>query len=53
VTRQAFRAALIAVVGLLASLGPRPSVAAAHPLDEYLQATYVTLAPDGLTVELD
>ncbi len=31
----------------------RPAVALAHPLDVYLQATYLTLSPEQVVVELD
>jgi nickel/cobalt transporter (NicO) family protein len=41
---------LVAV--LLAMLAP-PGVALAHPLDVYLQATYITVAPTEIVVELD
>jgi nickel/cobalt transporter (NicO) family protein len=37
---------------LLAVLAP-PAVALAHPLDVYLQATYITVAPTQIVVELD
>src|SRR3954447_13349085 len=37
---------------LLAVLAP-PLAALAHPLDVYLQATYITVAPTQLVVELD
>jgi ABC-type nickel/cobalt efflux system permease component RcnA len=47
------RGALISALGLLVMFGSRPAVAAAHPLDEYLQAMYVMLAADGVTLELD
>jgi nickel/cobalt transporter (NicO) family protein len=47
------RGALIGALGLMVMFGSWPSVAAAHPLDEYLQAIYVTLAADGVTLELD
>src|SRR5690348_16411401 len=30
-----------------------PTVAAAHPLDQYLQISYVTVAPRSIDVELD
>ena len=40
------------IVGLLAALMP-PQPALAHPLDVYLQATYITVAPSGIVVELD
>src|SRR4051812_46334175 len=30
-----------------------PQVASAHPLDVYLQATYITVAPAQIVVELD
>lgn len=40
---------LLLLVGLLAF----PAVALAHPLDVYLQATYITVAPTQLVVELD
>lgn len=48
--RRALRAALFAV--LLALLAT-PLTALAHPLDQYLQATYITVAPAQLVVELD
>lgn len=37
---------------LLALLAPR-SAALAHPLDVFLQATYITVAPKQIAVELD
>lgn len=40
---------LLLLVGLLAF----PMVALAHPLDVYLQATYITVAPTQIVVELD
>jgi hypothetical protein len=43
----------ISLFGLIALLAARPQVAAAHSLDQYLQASYVTVAADHLTVELD
>ena len=51
VSRIARRAAplLLLVLWLLAS----PLAASAHPLDVYLQATYITVAPAGIVVELD
>jgi ABC-type nickel/cobalt efflux system permease component RcnA len=45
--------ALVVTLVVVALLAPRPPVAAAHPLDEYLQAAYLTLDPDGVTVEID
>jgi nickel/cobalt transporter (NicO) family protein len=49
------RVVLLALGALLAVLcaWPEPSVALAHPLDEYLQALYVTLASDRVELELD
>jgi nickel/cobalt transporter (NicO) family protein len=43
------------VLGLIALLLAlrAPLAALAHPLDVYLQATYITVAPTQLTVELD
>lgn len=41
------RALLLA--GLLAGAG---TGAAAHPLDEYVQASYLTLGPEGVTIDL-
>ena len=48
--RPALLLGLIAV--LLAVLAP-PMAALAHPLDVYLQATYITVAPTQIVVELD
>lgn len=49
------QAVLLALGALLATLWPRPATptALAHPLDEYLQALYVTLGSDRLGLELD
>ena len=41
---------LLVVVGLQLAL---PSVALAHPLDEYLQAGYITLEPNRVLIEID
>jgi hypothetical protein len=44
------------VIGLLALLLAtlaRPAAALAHPLDIYLQASYITVAPTQIVVELD
>lgn len=50
------RLSSILLLGLLAllltPLAP-PSAALAHPLDVYLQATYITVAPTQVVVELD
>lgn len=48
--RSRFVLGLIAL--LLALLAP-PAAALAHPLDVYLQATYITVAPTQVIVELD
>jgi nickel/cobalt exporter len=51
--RRGFQGALLLTLTLLAMLIQRPADAAAHPLDEYLQALYLTVAPGGVTLELD
>ncbi|HZQ08162.1 MAG TPA: hypothetical protein VFD70_16380 [Anaerolineae bacterium] len=44
---------MVALLALLLEfLGP-PTAALAHPLDVYLQATYITVAPSEIIVELD
>lgn len=40
--------ALLSGAGILT-----PQAAQAHPIDEYLQATYITVAPDDIALELD
>src|SRR4051812_27235156 len=54
IRRRGRRLTLLLGLGalLLAVLAP-PSAALAHPLDVYLQATYITVAPTQLVVELD
>ncbi len=42
----------ILLFGLLALLAP-PLAALAHPADVYLQASYITVAPTQIVVELD
>jgi hypothetical protein len=42
---------LLALAIAIAAIGP-PMVAAAHSLDEYLRATYVTLGREGVSLEL-
>lgn len=42
---------LLGLMSLLALLAPQ--AASAHPLDVYLQATYITVAPTQIVVELD
>jgi nickel/cobalt transporter (NicO) family protein len=51
--RLAARSALVLALALLAAIGPRPPAGAAHPLDEYHQATYLLLAPDGVSLEIE
>src|SRR4051812_31161584 len=44
---------LLGLGALLLALLALPAAALAHPLDVYLQATYITVAPTQLVVELD
>jgi nickel/cobalt exporter len=44
---------LLGLIGLLISVLLPAKVAAAHPLDEYVQNTYIDLAPDRTTLELN
>ena len=43
----------LALLSLLIWLLATPTKARAHPLDVYLQATYITLAPANVVVEFD
>ena len=53
--RLSKRVLLLAWGVFLTTLWPsaRAAPALAHPLDEYLQALYVTLGSDGIGIELD
>jgi nickel/cobalt exporter len=51
--RRVLRALLLAPAVLLVTLILPASQAAAHSLDAYLQATYLTVTPSTITVELD
>jgi nickel/cobalt transporter (NicO) family protein len=44
---------MLGLTALLLGLLAPPQVARAHPLDVYLQATYITVAPTQIVVELD
>src|SRR5438067_9050604 len=44
---------LLGLIALLPGLLALPAAALAHPLDVYLQATYITVAPAQIVVELD
>lgn len=44
---------LLGLIALLRALLSRPRAALAHPHDEYVQATYITVAPTQIEVELD
>src|SRR3712207_9589239 len=44
---------LIGLLALLLGLLASPMAALAHPADVYLQATYITVAPAEIVVELD
>jgi nickel/cobalt transporter (NicO) family protein len=44
---------LLGLIALLLALLAPPLAALAHPLDVYLQATYITVAPTQIVVELD
>ena len=44
---------LLGLIALLLGLLAPPMAALAHPLDVYLQATYITVAPTQIVVELD
>lgn len=46
-------ALLLGLIALLIDLLAPPVAALAHPLDVYLQATYITVAPTTIVVELD
>ena len=43
----------LGIVALLLALLTPPQAALAHPLDQYLQATYITVAPAQIVIELD
>lgn len=51
--RRRFLIPLLGAVALLFVVPAPPSVALAHPLDVYLQATYITVGPKRIVVELD
>jgi nickel/cobalt exporter len=54
IERRSSRLALfLGLLALLFALLVRPLAAQAHPLDVYLQATYITVAPAQVVVELD
>ena len=44
---------LLGLIALLLTVLAPPAAALAHPLDVYLQATYITVAPTQIVVELD
>lgn len=44
---------LLGLTAVLLALVSPPRAALAHPLDAYLQATYITVAPTQIVVELD
>jgi ABC-type nickel/cobalt efflux system permease component RcnA len=44
---------LLGLIALLLGLLAPPQAALAHPADMYLQATYITVAPSQIVVELD
>src|SRR5438477_12960560 len=44
---------MLGLIALLLGLLAPPVAALAHPLDVYLQATYITVAPMQIVVELD
>jgi hypothetical protein len=44
---------LLGLIALMCAVLARPQAALAHPLDAYLQATYITVAPEQIVVELD
>jgi len=47
------RPAILGLIALLLGLLAPPPAALAHPADVYLQATYITVAPAQIVVELD
>src|SRR5215218_3550064 len=51
--RRLSRLLQLGLIALLLALLAPPLAALAHPLDVYLQATYITLAPTQVIVELD
>lgn len=51
--RKALPALLLGLIALLLGLLAPPRAAQAHPLDVYLQASYITVAPAQIVVELD
>jgi len=54
VTRRGLRSFLLpALIALLLGFLVPPQAALADPLDVYLQATYITVAPAQIVVELD
>src|SRR4051812_2678254 len=44
---------LLGLMAVLLGLLATPMAALAHPLDVYLQASYITVAPSQIVVELD
>jgi nickel/cobalt exporter len=53
VRRRILLLGLLGLLALLLALPAPPQAALAHPLDVYLQATYITVAPTQIVVELD
>ena len=53
VKRRGKQFTLLGILALLLGLLAPAPVALAHPLDAYLQATYITVAPARIVVELD
>ena len=53
ITGRMVRPTFIGLITLLLALLAPPVAALAHPLDVYLQASYITVAPTQITVELD
>ena len=54
IKRRGLRLApLLGLLALLLVVLARPAAALAHPLDVYLQASYITIAPAQMVVELD
>jgi ABC-type nickel/cobalt efflux system permease component RcnA len=48
-----FRFLPVSLVGLIGLMLVLPSVTWAHPLDQYILASYLTVAPEQIVVELD
>ncbi|MCW5848725.1 MAG: hypothetical protein KIT87_01315 [Anaerolineae bacterium] len=51
--RRSWPTVLLGLMALLLAVLVPPQAALAHPLDVYLQATYITVAPAEIVVELD